>query len=730
MRHMPALLIAWLHEADTTLRLTLHRVLPGMLLLLLSSCFGTACRKQRPGLNANVNLPVMKFALQVGIDDYTYVNKLNGCVQDILDMKDVLIKTFGFREENIQTLTNKQATHEAIIQAFRTHLIENAKKYPDAIVIFQYSGHGSQVNDGNGDEPDNLDETLVSVDSRDPENKHFDITDDELNDLFDQLSQFTPNITFILDSCHSGSATRGDSTVRRVDKDVRPQPPQPPLSSSRSTSISDHEQVDFLRNNERYITISGCRSTEVSNERIGGLSRKTNGAMTFHLVRALQRAKPDMTYRELMAEVANSVTLEFPAQHPQIEGNIRRFVFGGAADREDPFIKIREVKGKIITLEAGAAQGIKQGTPVAIYAPDTKHLVGQEKNLATAIVTEVNQFTAAAEMPESLPIPSDAKAVLMSPNFATSKLLVALDGSTLLGGSIIAGLKKELAGSKTVELVGLSASATGTGEESHYDVKLLAGKFGEVFKNNQDMISEGTETTLPSADATIYYLSGPDGLSLFNFFATDNDAQSPRKIADALEQLARQRALLALTNDARTGTRSIRLIPGTRSIRLIPIRVFGRLTDDRFKVEREEPAALEEMDLRFGQREYFKFRIENDSGKDMYVTLFDLGTDGSIQILYPPEGAGDSIGNGSAITLQRVFQTTGPPGTEVFKIIGTTAQTDFHFLTQRAVGRGLRSPLESLIETLTVEKRAGVVKVTGVDDWTTSQINFVIGNKK
>src|SRR4030095_8012222 len=165
-------------------------------------------------------------------------------------------------------------------------------------------------------------------------------------------------------------------------------------------------------------------------------------------------------------------------------------------------------------------------------------------------------------------------------------------------------------------------------------------------------------------------------------------------------------------------------------MRKTPSRVFGRQTDCGFQVEKEEPGSADDLDIRFGQGEYFKFGIENNSGKDMYVTLFDLGTDGSIQILYPPEGAGDLLKNGSGITLPRVFVTTGPAGTEVFKIIGTTAQTDFRFLTQRGVARGLRSPLDSLIENVTFGKRAGEVKVAGVDDWTTSQINFVIGARK
>jgi hypothetical protein len=666
----------------------------------------------------------MRFALQVGIDDYQYVGKLDGCVQDILDMKPVLTRKFGFPEENILMLTNKQATHEAIIAAFKTHLIENARKHPNAIVVFQYSGHGSQADDGNGDEGDSLDETLVSVDSRDPQNKVFDVTDDELNNLFEQLSQYTSNITFILDSCHSGSATRGETKVRRVAKDVRPQPAQPPSPSSRSTSQArDGEKVDVLPRNERYVTISGSRSTEVSNERRGGLGRKTNGAMTFHLIRALQRAKPETTYRELMAEVANAVTLEFPAQHPQIEGDIRRNVLGGAADREDPFIKITAVKGKMVTLEAGAAQALKVGTPVAIYAPDARRLAGDEKKLAIGTMTKVSALTSTVELLEAKAIPTNAKAVLMAPNFGSARVRLALD-VTAAGdpaARIIAGVREELKTSKTIEVVDARVTgAANAATESRWEVALLHGKFGDVFKDKGSIApaAEGENAALPEAGADVCYLAGGDGFPLFGFFVRPNDPRGAQKIAMALEHLAKQRTLKALSNLARAGG---------QAFRITPVRVFGSATDEGFNVEREEVASADQLDYDFDQGAYFKFQIENLSGKDMYVTLFDLSTDGSIQILYPPAGAADLLKAGAKITTQSVFVTTGPAGYETFKIIATTDRSDFTFLTVDAVSR---DPLAKLMEGALLRPRSGVVKVAGVDDWTTAQIDFAISENK
>ena len=114
---------------------------------------------------------------------------------------------------------------------------------------------------------------------------------------------------------------------------------------------------------------------------------------------------------------------------------------------------------------------------------------------------------------------------------------------------------------------------------------------------------------------------------------------------------------------------------------------------------------------------YFKFDIERQSGKDMYVTLFDLSTDGSIQILYPPSGAADQLG-GAKVRTQQVFMTTGPSGMETFKIIATSDQTDFAFLQRtrcHATLVRLNGKSNSSTQVRCNEGR-------GVDDWGTSQM--------
>ena len=123
---------------------------------------------------SNENPPL--YALLVGINQYLAsdrVRSLDGCVNDVAAMEQLLCSKFGVPTENILKLINSEATHAAIKVAFRKHLIGRAQAWTAAgklgtapAFIFHYSGHGSQAPDETGTEPDGLDETIVPYDSR------------------------------------------------------------------------------------------------------------------------------------------------------------------------------------------------------------------------------------------------------------------------------------------------------------------------------------------------------------------------------------------------------------------------------------------------------------------------------------------------------------------------------------------------------------------------------------
>jgi hypothetical protein len=658
------------------------------------------------------------FVFQVGIDKYTSpkVPKLDGCVQDVRDMKSLLIKRFSVPTDHFLTLMDEQATHDGILQGFRKQLIDNARSHRDALVIFQYSGHGSQVKDRTGTRADGLQSTLVPVNSRDLKGTYFDIVDDEIRDLFDELSQYTSNIVFIIDACHSGNPTRGAGKTRGIPIDDRPQPPQtvkraatrggPTLRSDSITAVLPRDQ--------RYVSIAATLPHELANEKSSPEINKANGALTFYLLRTLERAKPETTYRQLMAEVADAVTTSFPNQHPQVEGDLGRPIFGGSANREDSFIEIQDVKGDLMTIKAGSAQGIGPGTIVAVYAADAVRLTGNDKKLATGTVTQVAPFSSTVKLIGPVTIPAQAKVTVICPDFGSIRTRVAIAKEpNVRGASPTANIRSTLSG-----LLEPSRSVTFAGEVDldapntrgiNWDVVVKRVRFSDCFHEPAPPTPETNGPKRP-ADREVYCLAGVDASRpLFDFFVELDDSNAAQKIAAALEHLANQRSLRAITNP------TSKLEGG---IRISLLRLTGTFLNGRLKIEKEEaidlPADAEEYS--FDQGELLRVQIENQSSADLYLTLFDISTDGSVQILYPPTGAAISLPKGATIKPDSlILKLGGPAGVETYKIIASTEKkgpSDYAFLQQSAVTRS-----------------SGPVSLASLSDWTTAQVNLLISDK-
>ncbi|KAG6380459.1 hypothetical protein JVT61DRAFT_8601 [Boletus reticuloceps] len=84
------------------------------------------------------------FALIIGIDDYINCLKLRGAVADAKAMKQYLEQTLQVPEDHIRTLFDREATRDAIIQAFRDLRNDERIKGGSPIVIF-YAGHGGEL---------------------------------------------------------------------------------------------------------------------------------------------------------------------------------------------------------------------------------------------------------------------------------------------------------------------------------------------------------------------------------------------------------------------------------------------------------------------------------------------------------------------------------------------------------------------------------------------------------
>ena len=105
-----------------------------------------------------------KLALCIGINIYGFGNDLSECVNDAEGWTQAAIsKAHSLTGQSFEvvTLTDRQATVSNVVAEIQ-RMNAVAKKGDSLLLTF--SGHGTQVPDENGDEPDGMDEAICLLD--------------------------------------------------------------------------------------------------------------------------------------------------------------------------------------------------------------------------------------------------------------------------------------------------------------------------------------------------------------------------------------------------------------------------------------------------------------------------------------------------------------------------------------------------------------------------------------
>lgn len=168
----------------------------------------TAPGPQRSGSSGGIRLrdkTGARRALCVGINDYAS-RPLSGCLADVASWSGVLAQA-GF---SVTCLLDRQATRANIIAQLEGMIADSRK---GDVIVFQYSGHGTQLPDHDGDEEDGTDESLVPYDY---ETGAY-LLDDDLGKIYARVPEGV-NLTCFMDCCHSGDNAR----LFMADVDERP----------------------------------------------------------------------------------------------------------------------------------------------------------------------------------------------------------------------------------------------------------------------------------------------------------------------------------------------------------------------------------------------------------------------------------------------------------------------------------------------------------------------------
>lgn len=351
-----------------------------------------------------------KRALIVAIGNYRYWPSLNS-INDVAYIKKTLGKQ-GFKKENITTITDQHATHTGITNALKD-LIREAKT--GDIVVIHFSSHGEQIEDNNHDETDGLDETIVTYNAVLPDvSGHFKdfqkaqeeyFRDDEFGFFIDQLRNKlgkNGDVIVFMDLCHSGTGTRGNSSVRGG------KPPGISLTFDPKKYV--HADTAVFREKvavsgdenamATYVVFSAAQAGDLAYEIINNDNKKNvrMGSLTYAISKVFENLEPGTTYRSLFSKVQSILDEKIQNQHAVLEGNgIDRELFGGKSVYQKPYVEIENLNGKEIRLSAGLLSGLDTGAIVSVY-PSGTFDTGTAKSLATGKVIEANNYTATVEL--------------------------------------------------------------------------------------------------------------------------------------------------------------------------------------------------------------------------------------------------------------------------------------------------------------------------------------------
>ncbi|GAB4205958.1 MAG: hypothetical protein Fur006_62600 [Coleofasciculaceae cyanobacterium] len=266
-----------------------------------------------------------KLALLVGINAYAE-RPLQGCMTDVDLQKELLIHRFGFNPADILLVTDRtdvKPTRAGILQAFEEHLIQQAQ--PGDVVVFHFSGHGSQVYDPDSGFPDQLNSTFVPINREISQRGERATVSDIMGEtLFLLMSNLkTENVTVVLDSCHSGGGKRGNLTIRAIDggKTIDPSPIEREYQKQLISRLGlTPEQVKKRRQEgiaKGVVIASAAREQLAADTPFDGFHA---GAFTYALTQYLWQATGNEGVSSVVANVSRSTTqISSTRQVPEFE---------------------------------------------------------------------------------------------------------------------------------------------------------------------------------------------------------------------------------------------------------------------------------------------------------------------------------------------------------------------------------------------------------------------------
>lgn len=691
------------------------------------------------------------YALLVGIDFYSaneaadgaFYASLRGCVSDIAEMEKLLRTRWQLDDAHLFKLTatdlgiapleppEQLPTRKNIIAAFDA--VTQTARAGDPVYI-HYSGHGGRAAtifpDLKG--ADGLDESIVPTDIGEPGGNY--VRDLELATLLQRMVEKGLVVTLVLDSCHSGGATRGNPNARvrtaqnnQIDLAPRPidnlvgtpQALQAQWRDARGAKTRGVEAVSgWLPEPNGYLLLAACRANELANEdEFGGAP---HGALTYWLLDALQTISPETTYEQLHQRLVGKVHTRFVSQTPQLEGEITRKVFGSERIAARPSINVLayDAVRNEVRVNIGQSGLVEVGATLALYPPDARDFGDVKARLALAQITALgggDSIAAVTEIFDATKLPdAGSQAVVLN-----SARLDLVRRAAFVTRSDFDAQLSQAAALRTVQDA-LAAARAQHAERG--ELSLVEPAPENVSPQYQMSVNARGEYEIGDAVGTPY----PNALPALRV----NDANAAAEVVRRLEHLAQYHAIVELENGDDLSPLADKLVAQI----LLPPSSWQRGSRIDF-------AACTRLDAneKLQTGDYFILHLANTSRFVLNFAVLDLASDWSVTQILP--GANEATATlEPGRTTYQVFRARLPDGialgAETFKIIATTETGSFRWLEMGALGAGMRgtrgaqtprTALDALLQSIAFPTARGADKARAAgEEWTTTQIQFTM----
>jgi len=411
-------------------------------------------------------------ALLVGIERYPgseLYPDLQGCAHDVQAIERYLVDVLAVPPSRIETLISGASvsvgpppTYDHLTAALRRL---EARCRPGDHALVHYSGHGgrtpTEFPEVKG--PAAKDECLVPLDITEAETPY--LRDAEIDLWVCRLVEREVFVTLILDCCHSGGMRRktdprvrggkredrtprplGEGLIRPEERDRVSEPvtrfasPWDGRAGQRGQRVSmpifRHAGVtkETRAASSGYALFAACRHWEKAREDLFDGVRPS-GALTYFLLRALQRLGPEATYRQLHEAVVAGVHSRFRGQTPVFEGETRALPLGHRRLPQTWGVEVLDVLppdeaegARRVVLAAGRCQRVAEGARFGIH-PLTGSREGavREAPVVTAEVEEAGAASCRAVLARrDAPVRPGDRAVLEDPGAREARWRVGL----------------------------------------------------------------------------------------------------------------------------------------------------------------------------------------------------------------------------------------------------------------------------------------------------------------